>query len=373
MKKGGRVVLLGPDPANGSYSTFRYFCTCSEELGVLVKDAVIETTSPAGEVWEISPSESRVRVWARNYVAWPSRLRGIEGDVYHIVDQGLALYGRMLKAGSRLVTVHDLISYMTYLRELPFAPLSWRRKIWVLGCMRQIVTADHVFAISECTASALMKYSGLPSDRITVTPNCAHRVFRLCSSRETFAARARLFGDREVVILCVGSNAEYKNRISALRAFGVLRKRFRDAHFHIVGGLGTSVEMVLIKELEVEGSVHYWGSLPVEELVYFYNAADALIFPSIYEGFGLPPLEAMKCGCPVVATACGSLKEVVGEAALIVDDPLGYAQMAQYLEDVIRDGALRRDLRNLGLLQASKFSVRRSMEGIAEVYERFLV
>ena len=373
MKQRGRIVLLGPDPANGSNSTCHYFCACSEELSRFVKDVVIEARSPAGDVWGMSPSESRAKVWARNYIAWPIRLRGIEGDVYHIVDQGLAWYGRMLKKGSRLVTVHDLISYMTYLRELPFAPLSWRRKILVLGCMRQIVTADHVFAISECTASALMKYSGVRSDKITVTPNCAHQVFHVYSSGETFVARARLFGGREVVILCVGSNAEYKNRLTALRAFGVLRKRFHDAHLHIVGGCGTGVEMALIKELGIEGSVHYWGSLPVEELVLFYNAADALIFPSIYEGFGLPPLEAMQCGCPVVTTACGSLKEVVGEAALIVDDPLGYAQMAQYLAEVIRDGALRRDLRNLGLRQASKFSVRRSMEGIAEVYERFLV
>ncbi len=366
------MILLGPDPANGSYSTFRYFCACSEELSSFVKDVLIEARSPAGDVWGGSPSESRAKVWVRNCIEWPIRLRRIEADVYHMVDQGLAWYGRMLKKGFRLVTVHDLISYMTYLRKLPFAPLSWRRKMWVLGCMKQIAAAEHVFAISECTASALMKYSGIRSDKITVTPNCAHQVFRLCSSRETFMARARLFGGREVVILSVGSNAEYKNRLSALRAFGVLRKRFHDAHLHIVGGYGSGVETALIKELGIEGSVHYWGSLPVEELVLFYNAADALIFPSIYEGFGLPPLEAMKCGCPVVATACGSLKEVVGEAALIVDDPLGYAQMAQYLEEVIKDGALRRDLRNLGLRQASKFSVRRSMEGIAAVYERFL-
>ncbi len=337
-----------------------------------MKDVCISARSPAVDVWGISPSESRAKVWARNYIAWPIRLRGIEGDVYHIVDQGLTWYARMLKNGFRLVTVHDLISYMTYLRELPFAPLSSRRQIWVLGCMRQIVKADHVFAISECTASALMKYSGLPAGKITVTPNCAHGAFRLCSSRETFVARARLFGSREVVILCVGSNAEYKNRLSALRAFGVLRKRFRDAHLHIVGGSAAGSEKVLIKELGIEDSVHYWGSLPVGALVFFYNAADALIFPSIYEGFGLPPLEAMMCGCPVVTTACGSLKEVVGEASLIVDDPLGYAQMAQCLEEVIKDGALRRDLRNLGLRQASKFCVRRSMEGIAEVYERFL-
>ena len=127
-----------------------------------------------------------------------------------------------------------------------------------------------------------------------------------------------------------------------------------------------------MKELELNGSVHYWGWLPLHELVLFYNAADALIFPSIYEGFGLPPLEAMQCGCPVVATSCASVKEVVGEAALTVDDPLAYEKMAQCLEEVLKDRALRRDLRDLGLRRAARFNVGRSMQGIADVYQRLL-
>lgn len=296
----------------------------------------------------------------------------MEGDAYHIVDQGLAWYGRVLGKGLRLITVHDLIGYMTYLRELPFSPLSWRRRVLVLACMREIVKATHVFAISEVTASALMRYLELSSKMITVTPNFADPIFRMCSEHESAAGRARLFGNSEFVIVCVGSSAEYKNRLGALRAFGLLKKRLPGAQLHIAGGKASRLESAAMKELELNGSVHYWGWLPLHELVLFYNAADALIFPSIYEGFGLPPLEAMQCGCPVVANSCASVKEVVGEAALTVDDPLAYEKMAQCLEEVLKDRALRRDLRDLGLRRAARFNVGRSMQGIADVYQRLL-
>ena len=235
------MILLGPDPANGSYSTFSYFSACAADLSNLVSGIRIEAWSPVGTWPGMARSEGRARTWWRDYIVWPIRLRRMEGDAYHIVDQGLAWYGRVLGKGLRLITVHDLIGYMTYLRELPFSPLSWRRRVLVLACMREIVKATHVFAISEVTASALMRYLELSSKMITVTPNFADPIFRMCSERESAAGRARLFGNSEFVIVCVGSSAEYKNRLGALRAFGLLKKRLPGAQLHIAGGKASSI------------------------------------------------------------------------------------------------------------------------------------
>jgi glycosyltransferase involved in cell wall biosynthesis len=242
----------------------------------------------------------------------------------------------------------------------------------VLECMREIARAEHVFAISECTASALMKHLKVKCTKITVTPNFAQKVFHLCPDSVRAAARARFFGETEFVIVCVASGAEYKNRSGALRALFVLKQKFPDVQLHIAGGNTSKVEGAIIRELNLAHNVHYWGVLPLDELVLFYNGADALICPSIYEGFGLPPLEAMQCGCPVVATSCGSVKEVVGDAALTVESPTAYEEMARCLEEVLRNRTLRRNLQSLGLRRASHFNVRNSMQGIADVYKRLL-
>lgn len=365
-------MLLGPDPDNGSYSTYRYFRVCAERLGRVVGNLRVDAMCPTKTDIEGRDVGSRARVWARNYIRWPLHLVKMEADAYHMVDQGLAWYGHVLPRGGRFVTVHDLINYLTYLGELPFKPLKWRRMLGVLECVSEIRRADHVFAISNFTASALVKYLDIQPRKISVTPNCADEHFRRYSDTQIVAARARLFGNSEYVIICVGSNAEYKNRLGALRVFSILQRKMKNVYLHIVGGRASEMEMAFIKELDLKKSVNYWGQLPVEELVFFYNSADALLFTSTYEGFGLPPLEAMQCGCPVVSTSCASLREVVGAAALTVDNPLDVEKMASYLVEILKDEIVRRNLRSLGLCQASKFTVARSMQGIAEAYQRFL-
>lgn len=343
------------------------------ELGSIVGDFRVDAMCPAKTDSDGLEVGGRARVWVRNYIRWPLRLRKMEADAYHIVDQGLAWYGEVLPRGTRFITVHDLINYLTCLGKLPFAPLSRRRRLIVLRCIAEIKRADHVFAISHFTASALMKYLGLQARKITVTPNCADARFRLYSSTEIAAARAKLFGNCDYVIGCVASNATYKNRLGALRVFSILLKMLNSVHLHIVGGGVTETEAAFIKEAGLKDSVHYWGRLPLDELVSFYNGADAFLFTSTYEGFGLPPLEAMQCGCPVVTTSCASLREVVGEAALTVDSPLEVEKMAAHLLGVLKNETLRKNLRYLGLRQASKFTVERSMQGIAEVYGRLLM
>ena len=367
-----RLVLLGPDPANGSHSTWNYFRSCADELCRFAPTLEIVAKSPADERGEDAQAGSRLGIWARNYFEWPLRLRGLKADAFHIVDQGLAWYGLALPKGLRFVTVHDLILYLTCLGKLPFMPISSRRKFLVLRNMSEIRRADHVFAISNFTASSIMEHLGVEANRITVTPNYADRRFKPLCDTERLQARARLFGKAEHVIVCVANSFEYKNRLAAFQVLKILHAHGNDVQLHIAGGGASEKEETFLQQSSMQQYTHYWGPISLNELNLFYNAADVFLCTSSYEGFGLPPLEAMQCGCPVVSTTCASLGEVVGSAALTVDDPQAVETMAHHVEAILKDHNLRKRLRDLGFSQASKFSLDRSMQGITEVYRRFL-
>jgi glycosyltransferase involved in cell wall biosynthesis len=127
----------------------------------------------------------------------------------------------------------------------------------------------------------------------------------------------------------------------------------------------------LTYELSLEGSVLFLDHPPEEDLVALYNLAALFVFPSLYEGFGLPPLEAMACGTPVVCSHAASLPEVVGDAALMVD-PYDVDGLAAAMERVLRDADLRQDLRERGLARASQFTWERTARQTVAVYREVL-
>jgi glycosyltransferase involved in cell wall biosynthesis len=141
----------------------------------------------------------------------------------------------------------------------------------------------------------------------------------------------------------------------------------------LAGGLGWRYEglFALVEELGLQDDVLFPGFIPYGELPLWYNAADLFVFPSLYEGFGLPPLEAMACGVPVIASHASSLPEVVGEAGSLVD-PLDVEGLAGAMARVLGDGTLRTEMRERGLARAKQFSWLETAKGTATVYDRVL-
>jgi glycosyltransferase involved in cell wall biosynthesis len=171
-------------------------------------------------------------------------------------------------------------------------------------------------------------------------------------------------------VLSVGSLEPGKNRERLLQAFARLRARGL-AHTLVVAGQRAwryEGEQPLAQRLGLADSVRFLGHVPQADLPALYSAADLFAFPSLYEGFGLPALEAMACGTPVVASNVSAVPEVVGDAALQVS-PLDVGALADAMERLLRDERLRADLRERGLKRAAEFSWEKAARRTAEVYE----
>ena len=368
------LMLLGPYPGNGSVSTWNYFEFLSGRLGESLPGWAVRSEHPgagvdgSGGVRALSP---RSRAWADNYVRWPLRLRRMRADIFHVLDHGLAWYDRFLdRRAVKIVTVHDLIAYLTWKGELPLPPVPRLRLPILFESVTQIRRARHLFAVSRHTADCLVRCLGIPSGRISVVHNWVPPYFRPLDQSERAAERVSLFGpEAEYVVIHVGKPNPYKNRIGALRAFALLRQRLPGARLFLVQPM-VPEERQLLAELGISNFVRFFPPLSPERLRLVYAAADVLVFPSLYEGFGWPPLEAMACGCPVVSSDRASLAEVVGDAAITIDDPHDYSRFAAALERVLTDPATAGDLRARGLARVTSFTPERALAAMSSVYEQ---
>lgn len=176
------------------------------------------------------------------------------------------------------------------------------------------------------------------------------------------------------MILFLGTLEPRKNIVTLLEAYALLRRRKGFAHrLVIAGGKGWYYKEIdaAVERLGLRGEVFFPGFVPQDELALWYAAADLFVYPALYEGFGLPPLEAMACGTPVVVSSASSLPEVVGDAGLLVD-PHDPAALAQAMLAVLDDPARHQALRQAGLARASAFSWRAAAQGTAAVYHQIL-
>jgi glycosyltransferase involved in cell wall biosynthesis len=366
-----KAVLLGPHPGTASFSILKYFHFFRCMLPQYLPGWHLSDDSPGlNEISTDTPAKELGSLQARweSYGRWPLHLTKVRADCVHIVDQGLAWYGEFIRGGRRLVTVHDLIGYMQWKGAFGPSATLLRKKLLLSECVRQIKRADHIVSSSHCTAAHLMSYLGISAGRITVVHNPVETSFSPLSVEEKTAARKRWFGEAEAAVIHVGQAISYKNRIGALRAFVRVKRALPAAQMFLVHGPPDREERAFLTECEEGAAIHFLPPVTRSELREFYGAADVLLFPSLYEGFGWPPLEAMACGCPVVCTTRGSLPEVVSDAALKVDDPHNYDALADAVRAILTDASAASDLRNRGFERVRHFAPEKILPQMAEVY-----
>jgi glycosyltransferase involved in cell wall biosynthesis len=283
-------------------------------------------------------------------------------DLFHATEHLLPRFSSV----RTVFTLHDLIFLF---HPETHKPLNR----WFLTLMmpRFLRAADAVIAVSECTKRDAVRFYGIPEEKITVIYEGVNPRFRPASPETIAAVRAR-YGLPEHFILYVGTIEPRKNLTALLEAFHHLLAT-HDLRLVIVGKKGWLYEGFFrrLRELGLEDRVIFTGYVPDEDLPAIYSAADLFVFPSLYEGFGLPVLEAMACGTPVICSNTSSLPEVAGDAALLVD-PTDVRALAGAMERALTDEHLRSELMAKGLERARWFTWEKAAAKTLEVYRGVL-
>ncbi|MGB7063202.1 MAG: glycosyltransferase family 1 protein [Candidatus Zixiibacteriota bacterium] len=270
-----------------------------------------------------------------------------------------------------VITVHDLIP-LRFARGFEgnrgLAPVLKRR---VFGLILSLVTrkASRIITVSRASKEALQRFDGSLASKTDVIYEAPETIFRKVSDEEIKRSKAR-FGLKGKSILHVGIIRPHKNLIRLFEALEllVLVKR-QPCTLAIVGG--QEEERLFLKakaqELGISRYVLFAGGLTDDEIVPLMNAVDAFVFPSLEEGFGLPPLEAMACGTPVITSNLSSLPEVVGEAALLVD-PRNVQELADAIDRLLTDERLKNQLIRKGFERIRFFSWEKTAQETLQVY-----
>ncbi len=285
-------------------------------------------------------------------------------DVYHGLDFVLPpLIGKARK----IVTVHDL-AFLQH-PETAFPSLAaYLNKV----VPESVALADVVAANSYATRQALIEHYKTPPEKITVIPCGIAPYFRRITDPVLLGATQHKFKLTHPFILSVGTLEPRKNHLGLIKAFYETQQRKgNSAKLVIAGGKGWLYEETLqaIRELKLEDKVRFLGRVSDLELITLYSLADVFAFPSFFEGFGIPPLEAMACGAPVITSNSSSLPEVVGDAAIQVD-PHDIQALANALSLLFEDEQLRDDLRQKGYTQVKKYAWPSIAHKMLSIYQK---
>jgi glycosyltransferase involved in cell wall biosynthesis len=246
---------------------------------------------------------------------------------------------------------------------------KWTGRLWFhLFVRRGAEKATRIIAISESTKRDLVRCYGISAEKIGVVYHCLPTIFRAVTNRKEIAAKYRL---PEKYILYVGTLERRKNIANLIRAFAAARRIGTLPHVLVLAGQrGWLYEDIFrtVEELNLKDQVIFLGYVPDEDLPGLYSAADLFVYLSRYEGFGLPVLEAMACGTPVLASNASSLPEVIGDAGIMVP-PDDVEQAAVEMVRLLTDRALRGTMIERGLRWASTFSQERFIRQTLQVYD----
>ncbi|GAB4481917.1 MAG: glycosyltransferase family 1 protein [Anaerolineae bacterium] len=323
---------------------------------------------PAPAVYRPSPLSHRThnRLWYRLRLPLPVELWTGRCDLFHALDFTLP---PTLPGTRAVLTIHDL-SFERWPDETMPGMLRFLQAVVPRSAHR----ADHVITDSEATRRDVIELYGLPPDRVTAVPLGVDPCFRpQAAAGEGERIRAKLGLPPDPFILTVGTMQPRKNHGRLVAAFARVADR---ARLVIAGGHGWGYDAVLaeVERLGLRDRVTFTGFVDDADLPALYRAAAAFAYPSLYEGFGLPVLEAMACGLPVLAGDVSSLPEVVGphgEAGLLVD-PLDVGAIAAGLARLLDDAPLRAHLARNAIARAGAFTWARAADLTWAVYQHVL-
>ncbi len=304
----------------------------------------------------------RVLPWNQLIFLKKGRLAGL--DILHSPVSTSPLFGG--RGVKQVLTVHDLAFLLS-----PGASSRLSRAWWNFSWPRSLRGAAHVVTVSERTREDVIAHYQVPREKTSVVyPYVSFEIAEIPAG--LVRATRELFGLPERYILHVGAPHKRKNIATLIKAFGLLKKDPAFKHGLVLAGPRGWDDDAVRREAAaagLENDVVFTGFVGDESLPAVYAGADALVFPSLYEGFGYPPLEAMACGTPVIASNVSSLPEVAGPAALLVP-PEDAGAVAGAIVRVLNSPGLAAELRQAGRKRAGQFSKERMGREYIAVYEK---
>lgn len=302
---------------------------------------------------------------------FPNNLIKENIDLFHVPQNGIGLSAEV--DCKKVITIHDLIPYVMpetvgkgylseFLREVP----------------KLIECSDGILTVSEKSKQDILKYFPMDENKIFVTPLAADSKYKQLDKEQCKSLVKQKFNIEKPFILYIGGFSPRKNVKSLILAFSKLRKDLRDEYnLVIVGSLKDEGDnlIMLVNELNMDSKIIFTNFVEESLLPVLYNAATAFVYPSLYEGFGLPPLEAMSCGTPVIASNSSSITEVVQDAGILID-PYDITSLIFALDKVLSDDNIKAALSLSSLKKASEFSwektSRLTLNAYKSIYEKAL-
>jgi glycosyltransferase involved in cell wall biosynthesis len=331
-----------------------------------VNQSSLSTTPSDQFKWKSTRISPRwlARIWHRAQLPLPVELFVGRIDLFHATDFVLPPHFPLTRT---LLTVHDL----SFVRVPEAAPPSLKAYLNVV-VPRSAQRATHILADSSATKADLIELYDIEEHKITVLLSGVDGRFRRDTSNEGQLRQKYKIGDRPY-LLSVGTVQPRKNYIRLVQALEVLHQRGYEVDLVISGGWGwlNNPLFLTIDNSPAKDHIHLIGFADDEDLPGLYSSATCLAFPSLYEGFGFPVLEAMACGTPVMTSNVSSLPEVAGEAALLVN-PVDTDEIIETLDRMLSDQALRGRLIELGYTQATKFSWDNTARNLLGIYSQVL-
>jgi len=311
-----------------------------------------------------------IKVPRRRYAPWNQiyffmhRKELKELDLLHspVTPSPLLLFGAI----KTIVTLHDL-AWKFFPETFRPIGVEW----WSLAWPRSLKQGNHIIVDSESTRKDIAKFYNVSEKKITtIYPYTSFDLSQV--SKENLPQIKNKYNLPEKYILSVGVSHKRKNLGSLMRAFKILKKERNIPHKLVLTGpkgWGTQDLLVVIESLVLQNEVIFTGNITSEDMPSVYNRADVFVFPSLYEGFGYPPLEAMACGAPVIVSRNSSLPEVVGDAGLYIENPLDPEEIANKIVKIIYSPSLAQELKSNGFKQAKKFTMENMIKENIKVYE----
>lgn len=304
---------------------------------------------------------------------WTHALKNSYPDLLHLTSFFEVYYLSVPDNIKTVVTLHDLIPILfpAYCFENQLA------KDWYLSRLEQLKKCSKIITISRSAKEDILKVLKIPTERVTVVYGGIDERFCFLKKDQAKELLAKKHHIHRNYLLSVGAFSYHKNIPAIFKSFKEYIKNYKNESLDlvVVCKLLSSEEEVWRKELKklgIEGRVHLTNFVPDEEMSAFYSAAEALLFPSLYEGFGLPILEAMACKAPVITSCVSSMPEVGGSSAYYVD-PKKIKDIVLGINEVLTNKKLRQEMVTCGLKQVKKFTWEKRAKEMLRIYQSVLL